>query len=781
MRESTNFDFVDLDSEDNFDLKKEILKYTYHWKFFLGTLIISVLLAVLYLRYTSKEYNVVAKIKILDKKESSLELPTASELFSNSKINLENEIEVIKSFPILNQVVENKNLQIKVLSIADIMEPLTVDYPFDVSLKIPADSLFNASYRLNINDEGFEIIDYKNDSKKYYFKGISTHSVKHDLPFEIFNFDRNRFIARDNRGFEINLYTKDEIINFLKESIIVSPVGKNSEIIKLEFQSTNSKYAQTILNELIKVFNFDGIQDRQLIHKRTIDFINERYMYLSMELDTIETFKQSFKSDNNLVDLPINSTISLEQSYKSQQNIFEIENQISLTTLLSSSLNENNLELLPANIGIENVEINQLILEHNNIIIDRKKLILSAGKNNPSVRQLDNIQRDIRSNIFMSLNNYLLQLENTKQNLTIQSKKFDLQVLNLPKKEKKLRSIERSQQIKEALYLFLLQKREEAEVSFAVTEPSIKVVEYATFNNIPVFPKPLVILMLAIVLGLLFPFIFLYFKFFLNTKIYSKDDLKDLNIKAPILGEIPSIVGETLILKSSNQRDILSESFRVLSSNLNFLIPKSTNKEGTIIYTTSTIKGEGKTFCSVNLSLTYSSLNKKVLLIGADLYNPQIHRYINSDKSVDGLSNFLVDDGFDWKKSLIKVNSNLDCDIMLAGSIPPNPTQLITNGNFAKLLADAKKSYDFVVVDTPPSLVVSDTLSIAHLSDIILFVTRHGYTEKETLNFIKDTINSGKIKNPALIINDISKSNSHGYGYNYGYSYGYGSDFQKSK
>ena len=379
-----------------------------------------------------------------------MELPTASELFSNSKINLENEIEVIKSFPILNQVVENKNLQIKVLSIADIMEPLTVDYPFDVSLKIPADSLFNASYRLNINDEGFEIIDYKNDSKKYYFKGISTHSVKHDLPFEIFNFDRNRFIARDNRGFEINLYTKDEIINFLKESIIVSPVGKNSEIIKLEFQSTNSKYAQTILNELIKVFNFDGIQDRQLIHKRTIDFINERYMYLSMELDTIETFKQSFKSDNNLVDLPINSTISLEQSYKSQQNIFEIENQISLTTLLSSSLNENNLELLPANIGIENVEINQLILEHNNIIIDRKKLILSAGKNNPSVRQLDNIQRDIRSNIFMSLNNYLLQLENTKQNLTIQSKKFDLQVLNLPKKEKKLRSIERSQQIKEA-------------------------------------------------------------------------------------------------------------------------------------------------------------------------------------------------------------------------------------------------------------------------------------------------------------------------------------------
>ena len=275
-----------------------------------------------------------------------------------------------------------------------------------------------------------------------------------------------------------------------------------------------------------------------------------------------------------------------------------------------------------------------------------------------------------------------------------------------------------------------------------MTEPSVKVVEYAYSNNIPVSPRPMIIIFGAVLLGLLTPFFILYFKFIFNTKIYSKDDLKELNIDAPILGEIPSIVGDTLILKSSNQRDILSESFRVLSSNLNFLIPKSTNKEGTIIYTTSTIKGEGKTFCSVNLSLTYSSLNKKVLLIGADLYNPQIHRYINSDKSVDGLSNFLVDDGFDWRKSLLKVNSTLDCDIMLAGSIPPNPTQLLTNGNFAKLLTDAKKSYDFVVVDTPPSLVVSDTLSIAHLSDIILFVI--GMDIRKSLNFIKDTISSGK-------------------------------------
>tara|TARA_B100000963_G_scaffold208242_1_gene181362 strand:+ start:2019 stop:4355 length:2337 start_codon:yes stop_codon:yes gene_type:complete len=778
MNQSTKFNNNHLESFDNFDLKKEFKKYLYYWKYFAFSTLLCFLISLIFLKYTQKVYYVEAKIKVLDKKETLLDLPTASELFSNSKINLENEIEILNSFPILSQVIRNKNLHTSVFEIGDIMESLSINYPFEIVYKHPVDSISKSVYEFNITDIGFEIYDAEN-SLNYNFTGISSINVKHDLPFEILNFQRNRFLNDNIEGYEIRLLPIDEAVFLLKESLIVSQVGKESDILEIGFKSMNPEYAKTVINELINVFNDDGIEDRRQIHKRTIDFVNERYIYLALELDTIENKKQLFKANNNLVDLYANSTLSLEQSYKSQENIFSLENQISLTSLLKASLNNNEFELLPANIGIENVEINSLILEFNSLIIERKKILQSAGQNNPSIRQLDIIIQDILYNINVSLKNYLNQLESTKQKFSLQSKKFDNQVLNIPEKEKTLRAIERNQQIKEALYLFLLQKREEAEVSYAVTEPSIKVVEYAFSNNIPVSPRPAIIIIGSVLLGLLIPFIFLYIKFTFNTKIYSKEDLKELEIDAPILGEIPSIVGETLILKSSNQRDILSESFRVLSSNLNFLIPKSANKEGTIIFTTSTIKGEGKTFCSVNLSLTYSSLNKKVLLIGADLYNPQIHRYINSDKSVDGLSNFLVDDGFDWKKSLIKVNSTLDCDIMLAGSIPPNPTQLITNGNFAKLLADAKKSYDFVVVDTPPSLVVSDTLSIAHLSDIILFVTRHGYTEKETLNFIKDTINSGKIKNTGLIINDISKSNSHGYGYNYGYSYGYGSDFKK--
>jgi capsular exopolysaccharide synthesis family protein len=733
----------------------------------------------LYLRYTSKIYNVAAKIKIIDKKESSLELPTASDLFSNSKINLENEIEVIKSYPILSQVVENKKLYTSIISIGDIMESLTVDYPFEISFNFPIDSLSKSSYRLNMTAEGFDVIDHSNDSKKYAFKGVSTYNFKHDLPFEIFNFDREQYINDDNEGYVIKFSTVDQMVDYFKKSINIDQVGNESDIIQLEFNSTNSDYSEIVLNELINVFNNDGIQDRQLIHKRTIDFVNERYVYLSMELDSIEITKQLYKANNNLVDLSANSAISLEQSYKSQENIFSIENQISLTNLLITTLNDSELELLPANIGIENGEINSLILNYNSNILERKKLILSAGQNNPSIKQLDNLLNDGRSNIIFSLRNYLNQLESTKQKLSRQSAKFDIQVSNLPEKEKILRAIERNQQIKEALYLFLLQKREEAEVSYAVTEPSVKVVEYAISNAIPIAPKSNIIYLGALLLGLLLPFGVLYLMFMFNTKLYSKDDLKELNLNAPLIAEIPEIDDTYKILKSAQERSTLAESFRILSSNLNFIIPKNI-EGGKVIISTSTIKGEGKTFTALNLALTYSSLNKKVLLIGADLHNPQIHKYLNLEKSVFGLVNYLLDNNFDWKSSLVKANSDLNCDIMLGGVIPPNPAQLLTNGNLEKLIDEAKAIYDYVIIDTPPSLLVSDTLGMVHLSDVVLFVTRCNHTDKEVLNFIKDTIDAGKVKNVGLVLNGLGATNSYGYGYAYNYSYKYGYGYKYS-
>ena len=785
MNQFSNFDFNQIDSEENFDFKKEFFKYFSFWKYFLGASILLLITAFIYLRYTSKVYTSTAKIKVLDKKESSLELPTAEDLFSHSKINLENEVEVLKSYPILEQVVRNLNLTTSFVAIGDIMESLELTVPFEYSSERIADNITKEEYRLNITDGGLEVIDYNNDDKTCLFKEFSTYKATHDLPFEIDKIDKGIW-SENFEGFDIIFQPINDIVASLKKDIIIESVGKESEIISLSLKSTNKEYAENVINELIKVFNKDGIQDRQLIHKRTIDFVNDRYAYLSMELDSIEIVKQLYKVDNNLVDLSANSAISLEQSFRSEENIFSVENQISVTNLLISTLNNSDLELLPANIGIENVEINSLISDYNQTILERKKLILSAGLNNPSIKQMDNIISDSRSNIIFSLQNHLSQLNNLKEKLSKQYFEYDSRVSDLPEKEKILRAIERNQEIKEALYLFLLQKREEAEVSYAVTEPSIKVVEYAITDKIPVSPKPKIIYLGALLLGLLLPFGVLYLLFLFDTKIYSKDDLLELNIGAPIVAEIPEIVDQSnKMIESSKERSVLAESFRVLTSNLNFILPKET-QGGKVIMNTSTVKGEGKTFSALNLALTYSSFDKKVLLIGADLHNPQIHKYLNVKKTVQGLTNFLMDKTMNWEAALLKPNSELNCDILLGGTIPPNPAQLLSNGNLDILLEQAKSKYDYIIIDTPPSLLVSDTLTISHLADVVLFVTRCNHSDKEVLNFIKDLIKDDKIKNIGLVLNGLGKMNAYGYGYgygygyrysyNYGYGYGYNSD-----
>ena len=793
MNNSYNTDFTITDTEDDFDFQKEFFRYLYYWKYFLISTVIFLLSAFTYLKYSAKVYDTSAKIKIIDKKEASLELPSASELFSKSKINLENEIEVIKSYPILKEVVKNLDLQTSVYAIGNVMEGLTVDYPFNITLNVPVDSLSLKSYRLYNTENGFEIIDLQNKSKSYFYSGTNTYSSNNELPFEIFNYDQKKFIANSHESYEIKFLSEEYLIEKLKSSLTISQVGKESDIIELNFSSTNTKYSKDFLNELVRVFNNDGVRDRQLIHKRTIDFVNSRYSYLSLELDSIEIAKQLYKIDNNLVNISANSEISLEKSLKTEESILGTENQILITNLLLKTLANDKPELLPANMVIESSEINTLISKYNQTILDRKKLIVSAGSNNPAAKQLDNTIIDFRSNIVYSLQNHLSQLENIKSKFSNQFYKYNNDVSNLPEKEKILRAIERNQKIKESLYLFLLQKREEAEVSYAVTEPSIKIVEFAISNDSPISPRRNIIYIAAVLLSFLIPFTTLYLMFLFNKKIYSKEQIEELKLPFSLAAEIPQIENQTnMIINSSKERSPLAESFRVLYSKLKFYL-NNDKKEGHVIMITSTIKGEGKTFCATNMAYTKASLGKKVLLIGSDLHNPQIHTYLNVEKNKNGLVNFLVDNNHNWKKDLIKAES-VNCDVLIAGQIPPNPAQLLNNGNFEKLINQAKKLYDYIIVDTPPSLLVSDTLSISPLADLLIFIVRCNHTSTDVLDFINDSYSKGLInKNSILVLNGLGAKGKYGYGYAYNYSYaykynysynynyGYGYDYESDK
>ncbi|MFK7833720.1 MAG: GumC family protein [Winogradskyella sp.] len=765
------------DSEDNLDLKQEFKRYLRYWPWFAITLVVVLAVSYIYLRYAPRIYQTTATMKILDESDG-LELPTNAFVFKRSNINLENEIEILTSYLILEKVAKELKLNTRFFEDGTIQTAQIADLPFYFEQIIATDSITrNMSYAVEVTDKTFEVKNLTSE-KTFTFSNHNSFDTSHKLPFQL---------RLDNKEELTNLVGKRFVIKFgllksaalgLKSRIGVEAIGEQSDLLKMSIKGESKENSEAILNTLMGVFNQDGINDRQSVSQRTIDFIDARFEFLAYELDSIEVSYRDFKQKNNVVDIETDAEIGLQERSRSDEEVFQIEKQLAIEGMLSKELKSNSeSKLLPNNIGLQSGNISALIDEYNRIILERDKLITSAGENNPAVQIVQSQIEDLKSNISGSLKSYHQQLIVSQNQLQKRKRKFVGQVSQIPQKEKLLKAIERQQLIKQSLYLLLLTKREEAAINLAITEPSIKIVDYALSGSGPISPKPNIVYAGAILGGLLIPFGVLYLIFMLDTKLHSKEDITRVNSKIPVIGEIPDVKKQKdIIFKDPNDRTALAESFRILSSNVDYILPPNDDNKGKVIYCTSTIKGEGKTYISINLSLALSSINKKVLLIGADLRNPQIHTHIQQEKHKPGLSNYLHDINYDWKDALISgFEKHPNHHIILSGSIPPNPAHLLTNGRFKKLIEEAKEHYDYIVVDTAPTILVTDTMLISQLADATIYLARADYTEKNLLKFSKDLSETGKLKNVAYVLNSVGASKSYGYSYNYGYNYGYGS------
>lgn len=770
---NNNFTF---NEEESLDLKQEFRRYFRYWPWFVLTLIVAFVSAYIYLRFAPRIYETYSKIKILDESEG-LELPTSAFIFKRTNINLENEIEILTSYLIMDRVVRELNLNTRFYEEGTIQTSQIDELPFNFEQIINSDSINrNLQYKIRVLDNGVEINNIITE-KVFTFSDYSTKDEQHRLPFdiELSSEDVNRL---KDKTYIVSFVPLKKAALGLKSQIQVEAIGEQSDLLELRVKGESFKLSEKILNTLMDVFNRDGIKDRQLISKRTLDFIEDRFVFLAKELDSIEIDQEVFKEKNNIIDIATDAELGLQKRSESEEELFKLENQLTLSKLLEDSLNENSeSDLLPANIGIDNNSINSLIGEYNLAVINRDRLKDSGGENNPAVLQAQSQVEGLKSNINRSLRNYTYQLEASLKKLESRNQRFAGKVSQIPKQERLFKSIQRQQKIKESLYLLLLQKREEAAINLAITEPSIKVVENALSGSKPISPKPNIVYAGALLAGLLIPFGVLYLIFMLDTKLHTKDDITEVTSKIPVIGEIPDLrKKKDIIFNDPNDRSPLAESFRILSSNVDYILPIKEQDKGRVIYCTSTIKGEGKTYVSLNLSLALSSINKKVLLIGADLRNPQIHTHISEDKQKPGLSNYLHDVDYDWKDALISgFDKHPNHHIILSGSIPPNPAHLLTNGRFKKLIEEAREVYDYVVVDTAPTILVTDTMLISQLADATIYIARANYTEKNLLKFSKELSESGKLKNMAYVINSVGANKSQGYGYNYGYNYGYGS------
>jgi capsular exopolysaccharide synthesis family protein len=747
---------------------------------------VAMIVAALYLRYSSKMYSSVAKINILDK-DNGLDLSNTMVLWNQSSVVLEKEIEILKSYPILKKVVQNQDLTVRFYESGDIQTSEINNLPFDFIKTIENDSIeFGFSYSIELTEEGFVINRIGDDEERVIFPRYTTMGKEHNLPFELNPLEKEIPSHLIDNEYSVNFSPLKSVIMGLKGSINVIPFDEKSGILQLSYESESMAKNERIINELINVFNQDGIDDRRKISLRTYEFIDERFLTLSKELDSLETDIKEFKQENKIVTMESKAEAGLTDLTSTQQRLFELENQLLLLDILEQSLRSESSEpeLLPANMGVSSGSLNNLVEEYNRLVLEYQSFEVSSVGENPNLIVLKKQLNTLNKNIFASITGLKRQLDATKEQLEKKNEQLMDEVYNIPASEKAFLDIKRQQEIKQELYLYLLQKREEAAINYAITEPSIKVIEYALSTGVPVSPNRNKTYLIALVAGLGIPFVIIYLINTLDTKIKNKSSIEEVNPNYPVVGELPKVDKEgQLSFINTNDTSEQAEAYRVLSYNLGVGLRKNA-KEGHVVFCTSTIKGEGKTHVSLNLTLALSSMSKKVLLIGADLRNPQVHNFIERQKNEIGLSNYLFDEELDWRTALIKnFEQHPHLAILLSGEIPPNPTLLLTNGRLDTLLEEAKLEYDYIVVDTAPTLLVSDTLLISTLADSTVYVTRYNYTEKKLLEYSKELAENAKLNNLMYVVNsmDVRKSNSYGYGYGYRYGYGYGYGYTKDK
>ena len=765
-----------LDIKENvnaLDLKEILFKYLKYWPWFLVSAIFALTMGYLYTRYAPKIYESEAKIEIVEEsKQMDIAVDPTARQSSISTINLENDIAKIKSYRILHQVAEALDLNISYFKKDNLKTTEIWNPPFTISKLMVLDSLqSDLEFKIRLNLSGAWVTDMNEKLTVVQFKQQDSISNS-GLPFRI-NIQKNlQPTDYENIDFWVGLRPIKETVLDLAKDLKVEALNKQSEILSLSLEGQSAERSEAILNEIINKFNQDGVVDRQLTSKRTLEFIDERFLYLSGELDSIEVDKKDFKQNNSLSNIQSDTDISLQRKMITQDEVTKFETQVSLSDLLKDAVKtQMDYGLLPVDIGLENSGINSLVSDYNQMAIERDRLMTSVGSYHPTLVNISSQLERLKLNILNTLDIYQTQLKHSLNQLIQEKSQAGYSFARLPEKEKMLRSIERQQSIKENLYLILLQKREEAEINYAVTAPSIKVVDYAVTNNKPISPQKKIVYPVSLAIGLFLPFLALFIQFSLDTKVRSLADLEKVNSDIPLLCEIPFIKDKKRF-ETTNDRSILAESFRIMSNNINYLLPEKATDVGQIVFVTSAITGEGKTLMALNLSLAFASMEKRVLLVGADLRNPQLHTYFDISKDIIGLADFLADPKIEFQNCIHEgFGKSTYHKVCLSGGIPPNAPVLLSSERFEKFMEIARKEFDYIVIDTSPTILVSDTLLISKYADVSVFVVRAGFTDKKLLEFSKDLNSGQKLQNMAYILNAVGDGKSKDYNYGYGYGY----------
>ena len=767
-----------LQEEDAIDIKKEARYYLFFWPYFLAGIVIALVSAFLYLKTADRIYTSSAQLQIKRGSEDAASFLTGGmEFFGFDQINVENDIAVLTSQHILSQVVTRLDLQTEIYTLGRVNAQLRFDdeYTRFVSVKTPNNYLY-WDIEINNNEASFT-----RDTLSFTInKG------------EVFSYKESEITLHDS------LFLKDQKLIIQKQSLndavaalrfnlTASAASKQGEIINLNFVGVNKNRNEAILNTVMQVMQDDQVVDKQLISKVSLAFINDRLAGLTKSIDTLSQNTIAYQMANGIFDPKAQTDNALANIVKGQEEAFGIGIQLEIAKALLEKLeSQDSYQILPANIGIDNASVNTLVDSYNKVVTQRNNLLMSATTKNPMVQQLSSQLDNAKAAIVTGVNRNIEGLQTSLSGFKNMEATTRGIVSGLPSKESTLRAYARDFKIVEELYVFLLERKEEASISYISALPNIKLLSYGVSAKYPISPRVQIIYLGALLLGVLVPFGIFFLLKILDTKINTRDDLETGLKGITILGEMP--FADDAKETNESGRGLTAESARVLRSGLSFQL--QTDKTN-VICVTSTIKGEGKSFVSYNLAQSYSALGKKVIFVGADLRNPQLHKFLGQKRENLGLTNYLSNQNYNDIPSLITKSATPGgLDYLLTGAIPPNPSELLMRSRFKQLLEELKQSYDVILIDTAPLLLVSDTTAILPLCDSVVYVARSQYSEKKTFSFILNMQQRENVPPFGMVLNGMRAgaatgtnygykyrySYGYGYSYNYGYGYGYGSD-----
>ena len=780
-------------SEEQINIQEILFRYPIHWPWFVVSVIVCVALAWGYLRLTTPVYNISATVLIKDEKKGG-GANMSSELekmglngFVSSSSNIENEIEVLKSRTLAREVVSSLGLFVTYMDEDKFPnKELYRTSPVLVSLTPQEADRLPQTMEIDmlLQPAGAMDVQVKVGKKEY-----RKHLEK--LP-AVFPTDEGTvaFFANNDTLSSLrpeSVTTERHITAYINRpfavakgyagSLLITPTSKATSVVTVSLKNSNTQRGKDYIDKLLEMYNINANNDKNEVAQRTGEFIDERIDIISKELGSTERDLENFKRSAGITDLTSEAQIALTGNAEYEKKRVENQTQINLVMDLKKYLQGSEYEVLPANVGLQDAGVAGAIDRYNEMVAERKRLLRTSTESNPAIVNLTTSIRAMRSNIQTTLDATLKGLEITKADLIREASRYSRRISDAPTQERQFVSIARQQEIKSGLYLMLLQKREENAIVLAAIANNAKIIDEAQADSTPISPKRMTIYLAALVFGIGIPVGVIYLIGLTKFKIEGRADVEKLT-SLPVVGDIPLADEKTgAIAVFENQNNLMSETFRNVRTNLQFMLENGKN----VILVTSTVSGEGKSFISANLAISLSLLGKKVVIVGLDIRKPGLNKVFNLPKKEYGITQFLTNSTVNLMDLVHHSDINKNLYILPGGTVPPNPTELLARDGLEKAVEILRKNFDYVILDTAPVGMVTDTLLIGRVADLSVYVCRADYTRKTEFTLINELAENNKLPNLCIVINglDLQKKK---YGYYYGYGkygkyYGYGKHY----